>query len=104
MEYIHPFAVKTADTANHTDNNTQQFMQQQSPNIKKLWQEFDGLIQKLMLRFMTVKSVTDSSDITQIDLDDISNHLPLEEVLIGHNTSKYLEENVNISTSDVKKL
>ena len=104
MEYIHPFAVKTADTANHTDNNTQQFMQQQSPNINKLWQEFDGLIQKLMLRFMTVKSVTDSSDITQIDLDDISNHLPLEEVLIGHNTSKYLEENVNISTSDVKKL
>ena len=52
---------------------------------------------------MTVKSVTDSSDITQIDLDDIMNHLPLEKVFIGRYTSKYLKENVDISTSDVKK-
>ena len=84
-------------------NNFNKFMQQQSPVIHKLRQEFYGLIRKLMLRFMMVKSVTGSSDSTQIDLDDISNHLPLEEEFIGHNTSNYLEENVDISMSDVKR-
>ena len=78
-------------------------MQQQSPVIHKLQQELDGLIRKLMLRFMTVKSVSDCSDITQVDLDDINNHLLLEEVFIGHHTSKYLEDNVDLSTADVRK-
>ena len=84
-------------------NNFNKFMQQQSPVIHKLQQELDGLIRKLMLRFMTVKSVTDCSDVTQVDLDDINNYLPLEEVFIGQHTHKYLEDNVSLSTSDVKK-
>ena len=61
------------------------------------------LIRKLMLRFIKVKTVSDSLDVTQIDLDDINNHLPLEEVFIGHNTSKYLEDNDSLLTADIKK-
>ena len=47
--------------------------------------------------------MSDCSSVTQVDLDDISNHLPLEEVFVGHRTSDYLEDNVSLSTSDVKK-
>ena len=46
--------------------------------------------------------MSDCSAISQVDLDDINNHLPLEEVFIGHRTSDYLKDNVSLSISDVK--
>ena len=76
-------------------NNCNKFMQQQSPVVYKLQQQLDGLIRKLMLQF---KPVSDCSDVIQVDLDDINNHLPLEEVFIGHHTSQYLEDNVSLSS------
>ena len=84
-------------------NNFNKFMQQQSPVVHILQQELDGLIRKLMLRFMKVKPVSDCSAVTLVNLDDTNNHLPLEEVFVGHHTSSYLEDNVSLSTSDVKK-
>ena len=71
--------------------------------MQSLQQELDGLIRKLMLRFIKAKAVSDSSDVTQIDLDDVNNYLPLEEVFIGHQTSKYLEDNDSLLTADVRK-
>ena len=82
-------------------NNFNKFMQQQSPVVHILQQELDGLIRKLMLRFMKFKPVSDCSAVTLVDLDDKNNHLPLEEVFVGHRTSSYLEDNVSLSTFDV---
>ena len=56
-----------------------------------------------MLRVIKAKTVSDSSDVTSVDLDDIENFLPLEEVFIGHQTLKYLEDNDSLSTTDVRK-
>lgn len=36
-------------------------------------------------------------------MDEISNYLPLEEVFVGHQTAKYLEDNDSLSTADAKK-
>ena len=47
--------------------------------------------------------MTACSAVTLVDLDDTTNHLPLEEVFVGHRTSSYLEDNVSLSISDVKK-
>ena len=81
-------------------NNFNKSMQQQSP-VHMLHQELEGLIRKLMLRFMQVRCVTDTADVTAIDIDDTEKYLPLEEIFIGSHTMQYIEDEVSISSSDV---
>ena len=61
-----------------------------------LHQELEGLIRKLMLRFMQVRCVTDTADVTAIDIDDTEKYLPLEEIFIGSHTMQYIEDEVYI--------
>ena len=56
-----------------------------------------------MLRFMQVKCVIDSADVTAIDLSDSGIFLPLEEVFIGHHAMKYLEDELALTTSDIRQ-
>ena len=84
-------------------NNFNKLMQHQGPIVHRLQQELDGLVRKLMFWFLKAKTVSDASDVGEIDLDEINNYLPLDEVFIGHRTAKYLEDNDSLSTSDAKK-
>ena len=74
-------------------------MQKQAPIVHVLEQELESLLRKL--RFMQVKCVTDSADVTVIDVSDPGNYLPLEEVFIGQQTMQYLEDEVALMTSDI---
>ena len=82
-------------------NNFNKCMQKQAPIVHLLQQELESLIRKLMLRFMQVKCVTDSVDVTVIDVSDSGNYLPLEEVFVGHQAMQYLEDEVALTTSDI---
>ena len=82
-------------------NNFNKCMQKQAPLVHLLQQELESLIRKLMLRFMQVKCVTDSTDVTTIDVNDSENFLPLEEVFVKHQTMKYVEDEVSLATSDI---
>ena len=85
-------------------NNFNKLMQHHGPVVQRLKQQLDSLIRKLMLRVIkAAKTVSDSSDVTSVDLDDIENFLPLQEVFIGHQTLKYLEDNDSLSITDVRK-
>ena len=78
-------------------------MHKQAPLVHLLQQELESLIRKLMLRFIQVKFVTDSTDVTTIDIKLMIQKifLPLEEVFVGHQTMKYLEDEVSLATSDI---
>ena len=43
-----------------------------------------------MFRFLKAKTVSHVSDVKDIDLGEVTNYLPLEEVFIGHHTATYL--------------
>ena len=73
-------------------NNFNKSMQQQLPVVHMLHQELEGLIRKLMLRFMQVRCVTDTADVTAIDIDDTEKYLLLEEIFIGSHTMQYIED------------
>ena len=85
-------------------NNFNKCMQKQAPIVYLLQQELESLIWKLMLCFMQVKCVTDSADVTVIDVSDSGNCLPLEELFIGHHAMHYLEDEVALTTYDICEL
>ena len=80
-------------------------MQQQAPLLHVFMQEIEGLVCKLLLRFMKSDYVCKLSTIIgEACLDDEAQYLPLDEVFVGHSTSQYLEEALedSLSTTDLR--
>ena len=83
-------------------NNFNRYMQQPSPILHVLYQELDGLIRKFLLRFMKSEYVCAAEHVLQV-FDNSEEYLPLHNVFVGHNTLSYLEEEVGLSSEDVRK-
>ena len=71
-------------------NTFNKFMQQESPLLHVLHDELDGLVRRLLLRFMKSEHVLTAGSITDVDIKE-EYYLPLEDVFVGHNTQQYLE-------------
>ena len=80
-------------------------MQQKAPLLHVFMQEIQGLVQKLLLRFMKSDYVCKLATISEASLDDEAQYPPLDEVFVGHSTSQYLDEALedSLSTSEVRK-
>ena len=73
-------------------------MQQQSPILHVLYQEFDGLLRKFLLPFKNSEYVCAAEHVSQVCIDNLEEYLPLHEVFIGHNRLSYLEEEDGLSS------
>ena len=65
-------------------------MQQESPLLHILNEELDGLVRRLLLRFMKSEHVLTAGSIAEVDIKE-EYYLPLEDVFVGHTTQLYLE-------------
>ena len=77
-------------------------MQRQAPLLHVFMEEIEGLVRKLLLRFMKSEYVCELSNVGEASLDDEDKYLPLNEVFVGHSTTQYLEEALedSLSTTD----
>ena len=83
-------------------NNFNKFMQQEAPVLQVLHQEFDGLVRRLLLRFMQPEYVLAASSVAQVDIKE-EYHLPLEDVFVGHATQQYLESVMDdVSSTEIR--
>ena len=80
-------------------SNCNKLMQQQAPVVHVLNQELDGLLKKVLLRFMKAEYVCSISNASEVNLDNQEHYLPLEEVYTGQSARLYFEENDEISTA-----
>ena len=80
------------------------FMQQEAPLLHVFTDEVEGLVRKLLLRFMDARYVGALPSLSEVCIDDETKYLSLGEVFVGHSTSVYLEEALvnSISTSELK--
>ena len=69
-------------------NTFNKFMQQESPVLHVLHQELNGLVRRLLLRFMKSEHVLTASSITEVEIKE-EHYLPLEDVFVGHITQQY---------------
>ena len=83
-------------------NNFNKLMQRESPLVHILQQQLDGLVPKLLLRFMKQDHVCASLSVVQVDISN-EYYLPLDEVFVGDATLQYLESVDEITTADLKK-
>ena len=78
-------------------------MQKQSPTIHILSREINTFIKKILLHFLS-PSVVQSTSAANIDLDDASLYVPLDEVFVGDKASTYLtNDESDLTTSDVRR-
>ena len=85
-----------------TTTNFNKFMQQEAPVLQVLHQEFDGLVRRLLLRFMQPEYVLAASSVAQVDIKE-EYHLPLEDVFVGHATQQYLESVMDdVSSTEIR--
>ena len=79
-------------------------MQQEAPLLHIFIDEVEGLVCKLLLRFMDARYVGALPSLSEVCIDDKTKYLSLGEVFVGHSTSVYLEEALvnSISTSELK--
>ena len=63
-------------------------MQQQAPLLYVFMQEIQDLVQKRLLQFMKSDYVCKLAIISEASLDNEAQYLPLDEVFIGHSTSR----------------
>ena len=83
-------------------NNFNKLMQKQSPTVHILSREIHSFLKKLLLRFLS-PSVVQGNQISSIDLDNASHYLALDEVFVGDKASKYLSEECDLATREIRK-
>ena len=80
-------------------NAFNKLMQGEAPTVHFLLREVQGFVKKLLLRFM-VPTVIQEQNLTHIELDDASLHLPVEEVFVGDKARRYIEGDNELSSSE----
>ena len=75
-------------------------MQKQSPTVQILYREVNTFVKKLLLRFIK-PDVVQSTDISEIDLNNASNYIALGEVFIGVKAKQYSKESA-LAISDIR--
>lgn len=83
-------------------NNFNKLMQKQSPTIHILSREIHTFLKKIYLRFLS-PNVVQGTQISSIELDNAHHYLPLDEVFVGDKASKYLSEECDLDTRDIRK-
>ena len=83
-------------------NNFNKLMQKQSPTIHILSREIHSFLKKLLLRFLS-PSIVQGTQISSIALDNANHYLALDEIFVGDRASKYLSEECDLATRDIRK-